>query len=77
MARATTETLTVTVTGMHCASCGILIDEAVEDLDGVTSSTTSVRAGRTTVVLDPTRCDPQAVLAAVADAGYTATLETP
>jgi copper chaperone len=72
-----TRTLTFTVDGMHCASCGILVDDSVEELDGVVSSTTSVRGGRTTVVLDPARCDPKSVLAAVADAGYTAHLETP
>ena len=77
MQQPTILTLTFTVDGMHCASCGILIDESIEELDGVVSSTTSVRGRRTTVVLDPARCDPNSVLAAVADAGYTARLETP
>lgn len=35
--------LTFTITGMHCASCGLLIDDAIEDLPGVTTSTTNHR----------------------------------
>ncbi|MBC9003654.1 heavy-metal-associated domain-containing protein [Micromonospora aurantiaca (nom. illeg.)] len=67
-------TRTFTVEGMHCASCGMLIDDALEDLDGVTSSTTSLRAGQAKVDLDPDRCTPDDVIAAIAEAGYTARL---
>jgi copper chaperone len=68
---------TFTVTGLHCASCGLLIDETLEDLPGVTRAQTSVRAGRTVVDLDDTRCAPAQVAAAITAAGYPATLETP
>ncbi|MGH3585575.1 MAG: heavy-metal-associated domain-containing protein [Pseudonocardia sp.] len=61
------------VTGMHCTSCGILIDEALEELDGVIASNTSVKAGRTNVTLDPTRCHPALVEDTIRDAGYHAT----
>lgn len=67
---------TFTVTGMHCASCGLLIDETLEDLPGVTRSQTSVRAGRTVVDLDESLCTPQQVATAIVAAGYPATLET-
>lgn len=70
-----TTRLTFAVDGMHCASCGMLIDETVEDLDGVATSTTSLRTGRATVTLDPARCGPADVLAAIVTAGYTARLE--
>lgn len=70
-----TASYTFAVEGMHCASCGMLIDESVEDLDGVRSSTTSLRSGLATVELDPAWCDPTDVVAAIADAGYTARLE--
>lgn len=70
-----TVTRTFTVEGMHCASCGMLIDDALEDLDGVTSSATSLRAGQAKVDLDPDRCAPHAVIAAIAEAGYTARLD--
>jgi copper chaperone CopZ len=35
------------VEGMHCASCGLLIDDELEDLPGVRSASTSVRTSRT------------------------------
>ncbi len=60
------------VSGMHCSSCSILIDEAVEGLDGVTSSTTSLRKKHTTVTLDPAVCDPALVVEAIREAGYQA-----
>ena len=61
------------VTGMHCSSCSILIDEAVEELDGVASSTTSVKKKLTTVTIDPQRCEPDQVAEAIRAAGYEAT----
>lgn len=73
--RQTTATYTFLVEGMHCASCGMLVDDALEDLDGVASSTTSLRTGRARVDLDPDRCTPTDVVAAIADAGYTARLQ--
>jgi copper chaperone CopZ len=54
---------------MHCSSCSITIDEALEDLDGVIASTTSVKAGRTTVTLDPTRCGPIQIEDTIRNAG--------
>jgi len=65
------------VEGMHCASCGLLIDDAVEELDGVTRSQTTVRSGRATVELDPQRCGPDDVVAAIEEAGYRARWEGP
>ena len=60
---------TLTVTGMHCGSCGMLIDEVMEDVPGERSSATDVKAGRTTVEHDDT-VDAAAMVAAVAEAGY-------
>jgi len=61
-----------TIAGMHCANCGLLIDDVVEDLEGVTSSSTDVRRETTTVVFDPELVAPEMIVAAVADAGYRA-----
>ena len=65
-----TTTLTFRVEGMHCASCGMLIDDTLEDLEGVRRAETSVKAGRTTVVIDPAACQTADVIAAIAEAGY-------
>lgn len=66
------QTATWAVHGMHCTSCSIVIDEAVEDLEGVTSSSTSLKKRLTTVTFDASRCDPEQIAAAIAEAGYQA-----
>ncbi|MGQ0465248.1 MAG: heavy-metal-associated domain-containing protein [Sporichthyaceae bacterium] len=65
------------VTGMHCASCGMLIDEAVEDLAGVRRSHTDTRTERTVVELDGTGATPTDVIAAIEAEGYRAALVAP
>ena len=65
-------TIVLAIGGMHCASCGMLIDEAVEDLAGVKASRTDMKAERTTVELDDTGAGPADVIAAIEAEGYTA-----
>ncbi|MGW5852210.1 heavy-metal-associated domain-containing protein [Streptomyces sp. NPDC055254] len=61
------------VTGMHCSSCGLLIDDEIEELPGVAASTTSLRTERTVVELD--RPVPaEQIIEAITTAGYAATL---
>lgn len=63
------------ISGMHCGSCGLSVDEAVEDVAGVTRSNTSFRSGITEVHLDqnarPEQVTGEIVAAALA-LGYTA-----
>ncbi|MFC7245288.1 cation transporter [Catellatospora aurea] len=62
------------VTGMHCASCGLLIDETLEDeVPGVQRAETSVRKGRTVVTSDDS-LDPAVIAATITAAGYQAVL---
>ncbi|MFZ3493059.1 cation transporter [Streptomyces sp. 5.8] len=70
----TGEQVVLLIDGMHCTSCGLLIDDELEDLPGVRSATTDVRAGRCVVRLeDNTGADTAALVAAVEAAGdYTA-----
>ena len=63
---------TFAVRGMHCASCTLLIDETLEDLDGVHRSTTKLRKGHTVVHFDPATCSPDTIVAAIGEAGYNA-----
>lgn len=62
------------VEGMHCSSCGLLIDDELEDIAGVRSSSTNAKTGRTTVRLEEgTAVEIAALIAAVEQAGeYTA-----
>ena len=72
--------LMLSVQGMHCGSCGLTVDDAVEDVPGVARATTSFRTGLTEVVLtdgaDPAEVAPN-VVAAVAAAGYGCTVSPP
>jgi copper chaperone len=56
---------------MHCGSCPLLIDDTLEDLPGVSSARTELKAGLSTVWLDA-GTDPQQVLDAITGLGYTA-----
>ncbi|MFI6770714.1 cation transporter [Streptomyces sp. NPDC050355] len=58
------------VEGMHCSSCGLLIDDELEDIPGVRSSTTDMNTGRTTVRLEEgADVEVAALVAAVEQAG--------
>ncbi|MCK9899295.1 heavy metal transporter [Parafrankia colletiae] len=65
-------THTFRVEGMHCGSCSLLIDDALEDLPGVRSTQTALRQGRTTVELDLSQSRPQDVVKVIEDLGYRA-----
>ena len=45
--------ITISINGMHCGNCGILIDDALEGLPGVTRAATNVRTGKCRVQFDP------------------------
>lgn len=60
------------VTGMHCASCTMLIDETLEELDGVTRSETDLRRGETRVEFDPDTMQASRIVAAIQSVGYRA-----
>lgn len=70
-------TYTIQIDGMHCTSCGLLVDDTLEDVPGVVRAETRVREGRTTVHVDADRCTPDRLVAAVAEAGYTARVVQP
>lgn len=63
---------TIAVTGMHCTSCSILIDETLEELPGVVSSSTDLRRETTTVEYDPARTSPGAIAEEIVKLGYSA-----
>ncbi|MDT9692988.1 cation transporter [Streptomyces sp. P9(2023)] len=65
------------IEGMHCTSCGLLIDDELEEVPGVRSASTSFRAGRTTILLDKgAEVDTAELVAAVGRAGeYQARLD--
>lgn len=71
-----TTTHVFSVSGMHCGSCSLLIDDTLEDLPGVQSTQTAMKSGQATVELDLTQSTPEDVVAAISELGYQATLES-
>jgi copper chaperone len=59
------------VTGMTCGHCEMSVREEVSELPGVQTVEVSAQTGRLVIGSDA-ELDEQAVLAAVADAGYAA-----
>ncbi|MGW6454925.1 heavy-metal-associated domain-containing protein [Streptomyces sp. NPDC055078] len=58
------------VEGMHCTSCGLLIDHELEAIPGVRSARTDLRSGRSTVRFEEgAAVDTSALVAAVRQAG--------
>lgn len=64
-------TYVLRVSGMHCGSCALLIDDTLEDIPGVRSSQTSAKQGRTSVQTQPGQCDVEEITAAIKELGYT------
>jgi copper chaperone len=67
-----TDKTKLVVTGMHCASCSSLIDETLEELPGVVSSSTDLRRETTTVEYDPAQTSVSALADEIAKLGYPA-----
>jgi Cu2+-exporting ATPase len=61
------------ITGMHCAACAGLIEQALMGVDGVLEATVSAAGERARVHWNPQRTRIAAVLAAIRAAGYDAT----
>ncbi|MFK5584826.1 MULTISPECIES: heavy-metal-associated domain-containing protein [unclassified Serinicoccus] len=71
------QTTTITVSGMTCGHCTSAVTEELTALDGVGQVRIDnlVKGGDTEVAIDSTQpLDPDAVRAAVEEAGYSATL---
>jgi Cu+-exporting ATPase len=66
---ANAHTLTLAIDGMHCASCALLIDDALADLPGVHTCTTSTRTNTSMITYDrdTTRTE---IIATIEELGY-------
>ena len=65
--------VTIEVSGMHCAACGLLIDDVMLDVDGVRTSVTDTRSGCCRVTVDD-GVEDAALLGAVIEAGYSGSI---
>lgn len=60
----------IKLSGLHCTSCSLNIDGALEDTSGVLSATTSYAKSETVVTYDPTQIESQKLKAVIVSLGY-------
>jgi Cu+-exporting ATPase len=77
VAQPATESVTLPVLGMTCAACQHHVEEALRSTEGVESARVDLMAHRASVVFDPSRARPEALVAAIRGAGYDAVLPRP
>jgi copper chaperone CopZ len=68
-------TININTTGLHCASCGMLIEMSVADLPGIAEVKTPKGDGVTTVTYDPSKIDADAIVQEIRKAGYGAEIQ--
>lgn len=72
--------LIMPVLGMTCANCVATVERSAKKIEGVREAVVNFGTEKVTVIYDPARATPQAVIDRIAKAGYevpTATLELP
>lgn len=62
----------LSITGMHCTSCSVLIDTVLEELDGVKSAKTSYADQKVEVEFDPQKVTVTEFITAIKSEGYEA-----
>ncbi len=63
----------LTVEGMHCGSCVALIEETLNEREGVTAALIDLDSAHAVVEYDPSTLGVDDIRAAIAEAGYSAT----
>lgn len=63
--------VTVSINGMHCTSCAMSIDGALEDIDGVLSAETSYAKAQVTITYDEEKVTQAEMIKAIEEQGYT------
>ena len=64
------EKLNLKLSGLHCTACAVNIDLTLEDLAGVTNSTTNYARSLSTVEFDPEKTDAQKIITEIRKLGY-------
>jgi Cu+-exporting ATPase len=77
MSTPVTETLTLPVLGMSCASCQHHVEEALRSTAGVESAHVNLMAHQASVVFSPSQVAPEQLVEAIRTAGYDAVLPRP
>ncbi len=64
------EKATIPITGMHCASCAVAIEESLSKVEGVSKAAVNFATEKAYVEYDPAIATPQKLEQAVKEAGY-------
>jgi Cu+-exporting ATPase len=64
------KTTDLKVSGMHCATCAVTIEQALKNVEGVTDARVNFSGDRATVEYDPSKADISVLEKAVTDSGY-------
>jgi len=64
------ETVTLHLSGLHCTSCALNIDMALEDLPSVKSSSTSYAKSETKISFDPSKTNLTQIKNTITKLGY-------
>lgn len=65
-----TQTITFSITGMHCAACSARVEKVLSELEGVVSASVNIATEKATVTYDPGTLKTTALTDAVKKAGY-------
>lgn len=68
--------VTIAVTGMHCGDCSGKVTAKLQSIDGVKAAAADYQTGTTIVAIDGTKVKADALIAAIKELGYTATVAT-
>src|SRR5262245_17974488 len=69
-----TETVSIHVGGMTCAACQAHVQKALERSPGVKKAAVNLMTEEATIAFDPERTGPEALVGAIRETGYDATL---
>lgn len=58
------------LSGLHCSSCAMSIDNTLEEIDGVLETSTSYAKAETKVHFDPQKTNQEELKRAIQGAGY-------
>lgn len=64
----------IKIDGMHCVSCSLSVDDALEEIKGVFSAKTSYAKGEVVVSWDPTKTNEKTMMKTIKDLGYVPSL---
>lgn len=68
------ESINLSLTGMHCASCALLIEKGLKKVTGVKQANVNFAAEKARVIFDTSKANVQSLIQAVKDSGYGAEL---